>query len=162
MIEFLPMVLSPPGVTVPQIQKEHHVAQQTGQTSLEITRNQIKSTNQPIYHQTSTKGASHVTQQTGKLAFMQELTNQKKQPTNQPTKKQPTNQQTNQPTNQSVLHLQIVNQLKEIYSLQRKAMTNDYSVNSTAKVDKSNQALWNTVIKVNQGLNNKVLFKARV
>ena len=41
-------------------------------------------------------------------------------------------------------------------------MTNDYSVNSTAKVDKSNQALWNTVIKVNQGLNNKVLFKARV
>ena len=83
MIEFLPMVLSPPGVTVPQIQKEHHVAQQTRQTSLEITRTQ--STNQPIYHQTSTKGASHVTQQTGKLAFMQELTNQKKQPTNKPT-----------------------------------------------------------------------------
>ena len=102
MIEFLPMVLSPPGVTVPQIQKEHHVAQQTGQTSLEITRNQIKSTNQPIYHQTSTKGASHVTQQTGKLAFMQELTNQKKQPTNQPTNQKTTNQPTNKPTNQSI------------------------------------------------------------
>ena len=87
MIEFLPMVLSPPGVTVPQIQKEHHVAQQTRQTSLEITRNQSinkfiiklqqkehhvaqknrqtsleitrnQSINQSIYNQTSTKGAS--------------------------------------------------------------------------------------------------------
>ena len=66
MIELLPMVLSPPGVTVPQIQQEHHVAQQTGQTSLEITRNQ--SINQSIYHQTSTIVASHVTQQTGQLA----------------------------------------------------------------------------------------------
>ena len=56
MIELLPMVLSPPGVTVPQIQQEHHVAQQTGQTSLEITRDQ--SINQSIYHQTSTIGAS--------------------------------------------------------------------------------------------------------
>ena len=48
MIKLLPVVLSPPGVTVPQIQKEHHIAQQTGQTSLEITRN--KPINQSIKH----------------------------------------------------------------------------------------------------------------
>ena len=103
MIEFLPMVLSPPGVTVPQIQKEHHVAQQTRQTSLEITRNQIKSTNQPIYHQTSTKGASRCS--TNRKTSFYARTNQPKkttnQPTNQPKNNQPTNQQTNQPINQS-------------------------------------------------------------
>ena len=75
MIEVLPMVLSPPGVTVPQIQQEHHVAQQTGQTSLEITRNQ--SINQLINLSSNFNNRSiTLLNKREKLAFMQQSTNQ--------------------------------------------------------------------------------------
>jgi len=93
MIKLLPVVLSPPGVTVPQIQKEHHIAQQTGQTSLEITRN--KSINQSINLSSNfNKRSITLLNKPDKQAFMQ------------------------QSTNQAVLNLQSMNHLKEIYSLQ--------------------------------------------
>ena len=93
MIKLLPVVLSPPGVTVPQIQKEHHIAQQTRQTSLEITRN--KSINQSINLSSNfNKRSITLLNKPDKQAFMQ------------------------QSTNQAVLNLQSMNHLKEIYSLQ--------------------------------------------